>query len=263
MKRVLSILVGFLFLASPGHAQITVHDTSVRLRNAVTAVLKEYLLEVQTAQHSQLRRMAQRLSMFTDLRIFGAPDAPRWRTHPRYEDESEGASDAFQVALDFGDRDGVGYRSVVEPLIEFQDALEQLPRKARAELESRLATIEASDSIGITTIHNAGRLRYAGRAELRAIDTLEQDVTDGSLEQSTTAVLDKISGATLIGAHQRQTRNQLLIGLVEQLVAETKRERDTHTAAVNMQLAQWKYVELLRSASGAPSAASLSTWRQP
>ena len=44
-----------------------------------------------------------------------------------------------------------------------------------------------------------GRLRYNGRKELAAIAALDEDVTDGSLEQSTTAVLDKISGAELIG----------------------------------------------------------------
>ena len=96
MKRRLSILLAILFVASPGHAQVAVHDTSVTIRNAMTAALKEYLLNVQMAQHSQLRRMAQRLSMFTDLGSYSAPDAPRWRSHPRYEGEGEGTSDAFQ-----------------------------------------------------------------------------------------------------------------------------------------------------------------------
>ena len=46
----------------------------------MTAVLKEYLLRRQIAQHSQIRRMAQRLSIFTDLEVWRS-DAPRWRPH--------------------------------------------------------------------------------------------------------------------------------------------------------------------------------------
>ena len=46
-----------------GHAQIVVYDPAVTFRNSVTATLKEYLLTVQREQHSQLRRMAQRLSV--------------------------------------------------------------------------------------------------------------------------------------------------------------------------------------------------------
>lgn len=66
MKKHALIMVAILSAASPGHAQIVVHDTSVTVRNAVTATLWEYLLETQVAQHGQLRRWAQRLSMFTD-----------------------------------------------------------------------------------------------------------------------------------------------------------------------------------------------------
>ena len=130
-------------------------------------------------------------------------------------------------------------------------------------LEQQLSTIDLTDAISMATIHNSGRLRFAGRAELRAIDALDADVTDGSLEQSATAVLDKISGAALIGARQRQARTQLLIGLVEQLVADTKRERDTQAAALNMQLALWKQQQLAGEHSSTAAGQALATWRQP
>ena len=51
-----------------------------------------------------------------------------------------------------------------------------------------------------------GLLRYNGRSELAAIEALEGHVIDPSQTQSTTAVLDKISGAALIGARQQQAR---------------------------------------------------------
>ena len=49
-----------------------------------------------------------------------------------------------------------------------------------------------------------GQLRYNGRKEQHAIDDLELDVIDPSDEQSTAAVLDKISGASLIRSRQQQ-----------------------------------------------------------
>src|SRR5687768_6080344 len=102
MRRTVSILVLVVLLSGTSHAQIAVHDTSVTIRNAITAALKEYLLEVQTAQHSQLRRMAQHLSMFTHLGKYSAPDTPRWRRHPGEDGEGEMLSSLLQAALDFG-----------------------------------------------------------------------------------------------------------------------------------------------------------------
>jgi len=261
MKRHVLFVLAILFAASPGHAQIVVHDTSVTVRNAVTAALREYLVDVQIAQHSQLRRWAQRLSMFTDLGKYSAPDAPRWRTHPGYSGEGEEVAAAFQSALDFGDAEGAGYRSVTEQITGLDEVIAGLPLAARRALEQQLSTIDATDAVSVATIHNSGRLRYAGRAELRAIDALERDVTNGTLEQSATAVLDKISGASLIAAHQRQARTELMIGLVEQLMVDTKRERDTHATAMNMQLSEWRYREA--SAHAWDAGHALQTWRQP
>ena len=65
-----------------GHAQVVVYDPAVTFRNSITATLKEYLQTLQRQQHSQLRRMAQRLSMFTNLSKYTVPDPPRWRIHP-------------------------------------------------------------------------------------------------------------------------------------------------------------------------------------
>jgi len=263
MRRIALILLGVAVLGSTGHAQIVVHDTSVTIRNAITAALKEYLLDLQISQHSQLRRMAQRLSMFTHLGKYSAPEAPRWRRHPGGDDEGgEMFSSLLQSALDFGDAEGAGYRGVVHSLIADPAAMAAIPAAARNTVERQLSTIDLADAVSVATIHNSGRLRFAGRAELRAIEALDADVTDGSLEQSATAVLDKISGATLIGARQRQARSDLLIGLVEQLAVETKRERDTHAAALNMQMSQWANAV---AAAGAFSGTgdALRTWRQP
>jgi hypothetical protein len=88
-------------------------------------------------------------------------------------------------------------------------------------------------------------------------------VIDPSNEQSATAVLDKISGAVLIGARQRQARTQLLAGVVEQLLVDSKRARDTDTAAMNMQLVTWRDARAANEAFVAGTGDALRTWRQP
>ena len=65
-------------------------------------------------------------------------------------------------------------------------------------MASRLATVELADAVAMSAINDTGSLRLNGRKqELPAIDALEAHVIDPSLEQSATAVLDKISGAVL------------------------------------------------------------------
>ena len=81
--------------------------------------------------------------------------------------------------------------------------------------------------------------------------------------QSATAVLDKISGAGLIRARQQQARTQFLAAIVEQLLVDNKRSRDTEAAAMNMQLEQLRRgpghaASFLRGAGD-----DLRTWRQP
>ena len=262
MRRILLVAIGVVVLSGTGHAQIAVHDTAVTIRNAITAALREYLLEVQMAQHSQLRRMAQRLSFFTPLTKYSTPDPPRWRRHPEGDDEGEMVSSSLQSALDFGDGEGAGYLNVIQSVRPDAEALAALPIDARNVIERRLATIDLADAVSVSTINDTGRLRYAGRAELNAIDALEAAITDGSLEQSATAVLDKISGAELVAARQRQARSTLLVALVEQLAVDTKRERDTYAAALNMQLSQWNRAGV-ESAASSRTGDALRTWRQP
>ena len=132
MRRILLILVVVVLLSGTGHAQIAVHDSSVTIRNAITAALKEYLLEVQMAQHSQIRRMAQRLSFFTDLGKYSAPEAPRWRRHPGEDGEGEMLSSSLQSALDFGDAEGASYTALVHSVMA-DPALAALPAEARGD----------------------------------------------------------------------------------------------------------------------------------
>ncbi|HEY6617198.1 MAG TPA: hypothetical protein VIZ32_21865, partial [Vicinamibacterales bacterium] len=92
-------------------AQLAVHDPAVTARNTITAIVKEYILSTQREQHAQIRRMAQRLSVFTNLRKYALPDPPRWRTH--------GGdflfSQAYNDALISGDPTGSAYLALSHP----------------------------------------------------------------------------------------------------------------------------------------------------
>jgi len=256
----LALVIGSAFSA---HAQTPVTDVAVTIQSRITAVLQEYLDLVQRDQHSQLRRMAQRLSMFTDLGKFGVPDAPRWRIHDFEDPRLFHFSRAYHAALNYGDASGVAYMGVSQPLLAVGPLVSRLPASARRALAARLATVHATDAAIITATHQSGQTRLNGRRELSAIDGLEADVTNGTLEQSTTAVLDKISGAVLIGARQREARGQLLTGVVEQLLLENKRARDTDAAAMNMQIVSWRDRRAANEAMVSGSGDALRTWRQP
>ena len=102
--RLLLLTVILVLTAQSTRAQIPVTDVAVTFRNAATAVAKEYLLRVQDEQHRKLRRMAQRLSLFTDLRKYALEEPPRWRTHGG----DYFFANPYNDALIFGDAAGSG-----------------------------------------------------------------------------------------------------------------------------------------------------------
>ena len=70
----------------------------------------------------------------------------------------------------------------------------------------------------------------------------------------------------LIGTRQKQARLQLLTGIVEQLLVDSKRARDTETAALNMQLNRMRAGDWSEGGGTnmlAGSSQDLRTWRQP
>lgn len=258
----IALVIAALLAVTGGDAaaQWVVHDAATTARNTVTATLKEYLYLTQLQQRLKIREMARRLSALTSLAKYSLEDVPRWRTH---------GGDFFYVqpyndALIFGDPSGAAFVELSQPILSDPGLLGRLDAAARRRMESRLATVNLTDAAAISGIHGTGQLRWLGRKhELQAIDALERDVIDPSSDQSTTAVLDKLSGAALIGARQRQARNQLLVGVVEQLLVDTKRGRDTDMSALTMQIVTWRDGRAANEAFVAGSGDALRTWRQP
>jgi len=76
-------------------------------------------------------------------------------------------------------------------------------------------------------------------------------------------VLEKLTAAELIGARQRQARTGFLIDIVEQLLIDTKRARDSDTTALNMQITTWRDGRAASEAFVAGTGDALSNWRQP
>ncbi|HEX5369435.1 MAG TPA: hypothetical protein VFY10_08485, partial [Dehalococcoidia bacterium] len=229
MRRVLLFAAAVVMAARPLNAQISVYDPANTARNSISAGLEQFLLETERLQHAKLADMARRLSAFADLRRFLLLDVPRWRTHGGDFLYANG----FNDALIFGDPLGAAYLAVSHPVVNARPLLGRLTPAAQRIFASRLATLEAADAAEIAGINDTGSLRLNGRKqELPAIDALEAQVIDPDSEQSSTAVLDKISGAILLGARQRQARSQLLAAFVEQLLIDSKRERDVDATAM-------------------------------
>jgi len=246
--------------ASPSFGQLVVHDAATTARNRTTAALNELLYQLQKVQHDRILEMARRLSALTSLQRYRLANVPGWRTHG-------GANVYFAApyldALTLGDASGAAYSRLVATL-EQSARLEQLSVPARRSVASRLALVDLADATAIAGIQTSGQLRLDGRQnELQAIEGLERDVIDPSPQQSTTAVLDKISGAALIAARQRQARIQLLTEMLEQLLVDNKQVRDAEAAALNMQLVRWRDRRAADDAFVAGTGDALRTWRQP
>lgn len=248
----------------PVWAQISVVDPATTARNAATAAVKDSILETLARQHSQLRRMAQRLSMFTNLDKYSVSDPPRWRIH---DFDPEGAfpyASGYHGALNYGDAGGGEYLRVARSRAAVGSLLASLSPAERETIERALATLDLADSTIIAGTDQSGRLRYNGRRELTAIDALESNVIDPSLEQSATAVLDKISGAVLIETRQKQARLQFLTAIVEQMLVDNKRARDTEAVAMNMQLGRLRTMDRGEDGGLLTGAGNdLRVWRQP
>lgn len=261
--KMLTAIVFALAIAQRADAQFVVTDPAVTHQNTVIAFLKTELLETLSLQRDRLRQMAARLSLWTRLDRYGVDDVPLWRTHDGDSDAVR-YSAAYQLALNFGDPAGAAFdriaRSRVRPDVAI---LQALPADTRTTLATALATIDAADSAIVAATHDAGALRFNGRRETNAIAALQQMVIDPSNDQSVTAILEKINGAALLEARQKQARLQLLGALNEQLLLENKRLRDTEVAAINMHIGRLRHAHAAKPPLLSGAANELRGWRQP
>lgn len=247
-------------------AQIVVTDPATTIKNAAIAALKNEVFDVLTNQATRLRKMAKRLSLATNLDKYAVTDTPEWRIHWFIDDGTFLYANPYNAALNYGDHAGSSFADVARDRITPKSELVGLGGEdgnAMDAIASQLATLDVADSTIIAGTDQTGQLRYNGRRELDAITALEADVIDPNPSQSVTAVLDKISGAGLIRARQQQARLQFLTGIVEQLLIDNKRSRDTETAVMNMQLNRLRDGRAANTALLAGAGDALRSWKQP
>ena len=183
--------------------------------------------------------MARRLSAFADLGRYVIPDVPRWRSY-RYQDVSLYAK-AYEDALNLGDPGGLAYEGVARSRDMPDDELAVLRASssdAADALASELATLDLADSTLMTATDANGRLRSAGKQEMKAVDALERDATDTASTQGISAALAKISAATLLETRQKQDRLQFLTAADRATRGRQQALPRYKVAVLNMQLAR-------------------------
>ncbi len=243
--------------ATTAHAQFVVLDNA---NLAQTIQIAERTLQ----HYNQLRmqfdvilRMGRRLGVLDQYRIPTIPiashDTSRW---------TFGAG--WLRALNSGDPTGAAYAAATVPILPVNNVPPGLSAAARRFLERAYATVEVADSIATLGAHQVALTRgYHGRIQ-SVVEALERDVVDPSQPyHEMTAVLDKIAAGELVARRQDTAANQLLSHALEQLLARSKRERDTEAATINMQITSWRDGRAANDAFVAGTGDALRTWRQP
>lgn len=256
--RVLSSALSLVLVAPAlAHAQWVVIDPANLVQTTQIAYKMQQHYSELRAQYLTILRMAQRLGNLDAYRIPTIPIASHDSGRYVY-------GRAFLDALNSGDPRAVAYQASVLPLLRPTAMPAGLSAGARRVLERAYATVEIADSIASMATHQISLARgYHGRIQ-DAVESLERDVVNPLQPyHEMTAVLDKIAAAELVARRQDMAGNQLLSHALEQLIARSKRERDTEATTINMQLVTWRDGHAANAAFMAGAGDALRTWRQP
>ena len=257
VKRAVVVALFLALAVTPTHAQWAVFDPANFAQTVLIAQRTQRQYEELLAQYRTILRMAEGLGSLESYRIpsIGVTrhDPGRW-TYGR----------AWLQGLNSGDATGAAYWATTLPLERPSVLPPRLTAAARRALERQYATIEVTDSVAMMGGHQVGALRgYHGQLQ-RAVQDLESDVLNG-LERyhEMTAILDKVAAAELLGRRQDMAANQLLSHALEQMLARSKRLRDTEATTMNMQLVTWRDGRAANDALVRGTGDALRTWRQP
>jgi hypothetical protein len=257
MKRIIFSVVFVGLLVVPARAQIVVVDPGNLAQTTLIAerTLREY--ETLIAQYQTLLRMSQGLGNMDRYRTpsiaVTGHDPSRWAY-----------GSPWLQGLNTGDPRGLLYRQTTRPLDQPGRLLSQLPPSARRTVESAYATIEITDAVAQIAGNQVALVRGYNGSMQRAIQSLEDDVVNPrSSYHEMTAVLDKVAAGQLLARRQDVATNQLLSHALEQLLARSKRYRDTEAATMNMRLGGLLYGRAAGASLVTGAANDLRTWRQP
>lgn len=255
-----SLAFGFVLVGLagvPASAQIAVIDAP----NLAQAILiarraQQHLTELQ-AQFETIQRIGRNLGSMEGYRT--PPITLTSHDVSRFE-----YGRPWIQGLNSGDAAGTAYWSTTLPLERPGAALARLDGPARRQFERQYATVEITDSVAMMGGHQVGLMRGYHNQLQRAVQALEDDVLNGLLRyHEMTAILDKVAAGELLARRQDMATNQLLSHSLEQLLARSKRLRDTEAATLNMQLVTWRDSAHANHAMRAGIGDALRTWRQP
>jgi hypothetical protein len=256
-RRLVSLTLIALLLAGPARAQLVVIDPGNLVQAILIAdrTLQEYT--TLTQQYQTILRMAQGLGPLVQYRMppigITAHDPSRWLY---------GAP--WLQGLNTGDAQGALYEQTARPLERPNGVLDPLPPSAQQAIEDAYATIEITDSIAEIAGNQVALVRgYSGTLQ-QATQTYENDVLSTLPGyHDMTAVLDKVAVGELLARRQDMATNQLLSHALEQLLARSKRMRDTDAATMNMRLLGLRDGRTAGANLIRGTADALRTWRQP
>ncbi len=251
------LLVFLVGLAAPAQAQFVVFDPTNFAQTVLIAERTQRHYTELMAQYQTILRMARGLGSLDPYRIppiaLTGHDLGRWQY-----------GRPWLAGLNSGDARGDLFWATTLPLERPQNLPAVMTAAARRTLERQYATIEITDSVAMMGGHQVGLMRgYHGQLQ-RAVDDLQGDVLNALPRyHEMTAILDKVAAGELLGRRQDMAANQLLSHALEQLLARSKRLRDTEAVTMNMQLAAWRDGRAANDALVRGSGDALRTWRQP
>jgi hypothetical protein len=257
MRRIVFVTVACLLLAAPTFAQLVVIDPANLFQTVLIAerTLSEYNTLVQ--QYETIVRMARSL---------GSLD--RYRTPPiaiTGHDPSRWPYAApWLRGLNSGDARGTLYEQTARRLERPGGLLDPLPASTRKAIEDAYATIEITDSVAEIAGHQVALVRGYNGTLQRVVQEFENDVLNTLPRyHEMTAVLDKVAAGELVARRQDMATNQLLSHALEQLLARSKRMRDTEAATMNMRLIGMRDGRTAGANLIQGTADDLRAWRQP
>ena len=256
-RRILVGIVVATLTGATAHAQFSVIDPANLAQAVVIAERTWNHWQELRRQFETIRRMAQGLGAVDSFRIpslaTGRHDAGRWQYGGGWLD-----------GLNDGDPTGSWYDSSAAPLERPGSELGRLSPAARRTFERQFSTIEIADSIAMLGGYQVATIRSYYDRLRRAVDALEGDVLNPQPQfHEMTALLDQIAAGELLGRRQDMATNQLISSALEQLVARSKRMRDTEASVINMQITTWRDADAANHAFVAGTGDALRTWRQP
>jgi hypothetical protein len=258
MRRWIGIsLLLLMVVSTPARAQVVVIDPGNLVQTILIAERTWEHYQQLRREYETIVRMATSLGHMDKFRVpaiaITRHDPSRWEY-----------GGPWIEGLNSGDPSGAAYAATTLPLERPNGETARLTSAARRAFERRYATVEITDTVAMRGGHQVALVRnYHDRLQ-EAIRGLESDILNqGSGFHEMTAILDKISAGELLARRQDMATNQLLSHALEQMLARSKRERDTEAATINMQLTTWRDAAAANAAFVAGTGDALRTWRQP